>query len=462
MDLGCYPCGVLRLGSESVVYLRAVPGVLGQIVGVGLACVLAGGCSPDGAPDSSAPQDAPHATVAPTFDDQSEEELEQLRALGYLDYSEEPKQAPGEGVVLWDQETAQPGYTLVVYAGACACDLIAMGGEVVQSWSDSPCRRWEQAQLLPDGDLLVVGTRSSKEQLVNEQMEGRYLLRLSWDGEIRWRRFLKVHHDIEITPQGSWLALMVEQRLVKEIDPEIEIWDDILTLLDDDGKVLDTLSIYDVVASSTLRLPIQIAGRTKKHGEQWIDLFHCNAAEWMRYDHLVKRHALYGPDNVLVTSRHQDAVMVINWRTRELVWFWGPGELSGPHAATVQPDGNILIFDNGLTRRWSRVIEVEPLSGTIVRKYTTPKKEDFFSRVMGSCQRLANGNVLIGNSTAGQGLELTADGQPAWVYMGTRRTENDFRVKIPRIRRIPGGEIEAILALVDKDSTARAQEKLGR
>ena len=422
-----------------------------RTIAVAVCCVGVGGCAPEEGIEGSGSEENVSAslpTVAPVPLDPGDQELEQLRALGYLDYSEEPKQEPGEGVVLWDQETAQPGYTLIVYAGACACDLIAMDGEVVQSWSDSPCRRWEQAQLLPDGDLLVVGTRSSKEQKINEQMGGRYLLRLSWNGDVRWRRFLKVHHDIEMTPQGSWLALMVEPRLVKEIDPEVEIWDDILTLLDGEGKVLETLSIYDVVASSTLRLPIQIAGRTKKHGEQWIDLFHCNAAEWMRYDHLFERHPLYGPDNVLVTSRHQDAVMVINWRTHELVWFWGPGELSGPHAATVQPDGNILIFDNGLTRRWSRVIEVEPLSGTIVRKYTTPKKEDFFSRVMGSCQRLDNGNVLIGNSTAGQGLELTADGQPAWVYMGTRRTENDFRVKIPRIRRIPESEIEAILARV--------------
>jgi len=373
-----------------------------------------------------------------------DKDLDRLRVLGYLDLSEEPPQIPGEGTVLWEQEKAQPGYTLIVYAGACACDLIKLDGTVVQSWQDRECHRWEQAHLLSDGDLLVVGT----DQPVSKQMEGRFLLRLRWDGSVRWRRRLSVHHDIEETPDGLWLSLMMQPRRVDEIDPDIDIWDDILTLLDQDGRVVETLSLYDILNSSKLRFPIQMAGHSEKDGDTWIDLFHCNAAEWMRYEQLFDRHPLYGPDNILITSRHQDAVMVINWRTRQLVWYWGPGELSGPHSATVLPEGNLLIFDNGLTRRWSRVIEVDPLSGTIVRKYTTPKKTDFFSRVMGSCQKLANGNVLIGNSAAGQGLELTLEGKPAWVFLGTRKTKNGFREKIPRIRRMADANVAAILAHV--------------
>jgi hypothetical protein len=429
-----------------MIFLRGglLPGVI-----VCLCCIGLGGCGADpghqDGTEGSIEQPSSH-TGEPGAQDRGDEDLDRLRALGYLDSSEEPEQIPGEGTVLWEREKAQPGYTLVVYAGACACDLIKLDGTVVQSWGDGECRRWEQAQLLPDGDLLVVGTHSTKDQPVFEQMEGRFLLRLGWDGSVRWRRRLNVHHDIEETPDGRWLSLMMERRRIEEIDPNVEVWDDVLTLLDQDGRVVETLSLYDVLASSELRFPIQMAGRTEKNGEAWIDLFHCNAAEWMRHEQLVDRHPLYGRDNILITSRHQDAVMVINWRTRQLVWYWGPGELSGPHAATVLPNGNFLIFDNGLTRRWSRVIEVDPLSGTIVRKYTTPKKTDFFSRVMGSCQKLANGNVLIGNSAAGQGLELTVEGQPAWVFLGTRRTEKGFRVKIPRIRRIADADVAAILA----------------
>jgi len=157
---------------------------------------------------------------------------------------------------------------------------------------------------------------------------------------------------------------------------------------------------------------------------------------------------VYGPDNVLVTSRHQDAVMVINWPTRELVWFWGRGELSGPHDGTLQADGNLLIFDNGLVRGWSRVIEVDPMARLIVRKYTTPRKESFRTRVMGSSQRLPNGNVLITNSSGGQGIELTASGQPVWVYMGTRRNDEGKRSKIPRMRRVPVSTVERILERV--------------
>ncbi len=372
-------------------------------------------------------------------------DLDKLRALGYLDYSDAPPQAPGEGTVLWNREAAYPGYTLVVYAGACSCELITLDGTIVKTWSDSPCRRWEQARLLPEGDLLVVGTRSNPEQPVAQQMEGRFLLRLSWDGEVVWRRRLNVHHDVALTPDGRLLTLLFERRVIAEIDPDVEVWDDVIALLSLQGEVLKKISLYDVLVSSKRRFPLQIAGRSEKNDERWIDLFHCNAAEWVNHPDLVGRHPIYGPDNVLITSRHQDAVMVINLRTRELIWHWGRGELSGPHAATIQDDGKLLIFDNGLDRTWSRVVVVDPVAAQITQIFTTPRKEDFRSRVMGSNQRLPNGNVLITNSVGGQGIELTAKGQPAWIYFGTRRNDDGFRIKIARMRRISADLVESFL-----------------
>ena len=136
--------------------------------------------------------------------------------------------------------------------------------------------------------------------------------------------------------------------------------------------------------------------------------------------------------------------MAVHWPSRELLWYWGPGELSGPHSASLQEDGRLLVFDNGLSRRWSRVVEVEPAQGEIVRVYKTTRKSDFYSRVMGDAQRLANGNVLIANSTGGQLLELTATGAPVWVFMGIRRTEQGHRVKIPRARRLLAVELDEI------------------
>lgn len=448
----CYSCGVLfacdRTTAQRWVCIRGFPTIVAVVV---VSCLLTA-CAPERGKTSATanplPTSNPHQLepgVDPALEDPSD--LDKLRALGYLDYSDAPTQTPGEGTIRWDREAAYPGYTLVVYSGACSCDLITLDGAVVKTWSDKPCRRWEQARLLPGGDLLVVGTRSNSEDRVSQQMAGRFLLRLSWDGEVVWRRQLAVHHDVEVTPDGKLLTLLFERRVIDEIDPEVEVWDDVLALLSLEGEVLEKISLYDVLASSKRRFPLQIAGRSEKNGERWIDLFHCNSAEWMKHPDLAGRHPVYELTNVLITSRHQDAVMVINWRTRELVWHWGRGELSGPHAGTVQDDGKLLIFDNGLDRAWSRVVEVDPVAAIITRSFTTPRKEDFRSRVMGSNQRLPNGNVLITNSVGGQGIELTSDGQPAWVYLGTRYNDDGYRIKIARMRRIPTQELGLILAL---------------
>ncbi len=108
-------------------------------------------------------------------------------------------------------------------------------------------------------------------------------------------------------------------------------------------------------------------------------------------------------------------------------------------------NASLLIFDNGLKQGWSRVIELDPVNERIVSELGTPNRSEFFSRVMGAAQGLPNGNVLITTSAGGQGLELTAAGLPAWIFMGTHRTDDGYRVKIPRMTRISTAETDALL-----------------
>jgi hypothetical protein len=49
----------------------------------------------------------------------------------------------------------------------------------------------------------------------------------------------------------------------------------------------------------------------------------------------------------------------------------------------------------------------------------------FESRVLGSCQRLANGNTLITESTAGRALEVRPDGKIVWEYFNPARGGDD-------------------------------------
>lgn len=417
-----------------------------RLISLLIVCACLFACQDDG-DTSLKPTSGPTATetapAQPAATD--DEDLDRLRALGYLDYSEEAAQVPGFGTQLLDPRRAFPGSTLVIYGGTCSAELITLEGRILNSWSLGFCRRWDQAVLGSDGSLLVVGSRSDTNRPVSEQMKSSFLVKLSWSNEVLWQRKLPVHHDVEVLADGTMLTLLLKSRMIDAIDPEAEVWDNPIGHLNSEGQLIEEIPLYDILAAPSSGYPLKITGRGSALGEHWIDLLHCNEIEVVGHTEMASRHQIYSDDNVLITSRSQDVVMVVNWRTRELIWHWGQGQLSGPHGATVLTNGNLLIFDNGLKQGWSRVIELDPVNERIVSELGPPNRSEFFSRVMGAAQGLPNGNVLITNSAGGQGLELTAAGLPAWIFMGTHRTDDGYRVKIPRMTRISPAETDALL-----------------
>jgi hypothetical protein len=364
------------------------------------------------------------------------EELEKLRALGYLDTTGIPELGPGGGITVIDPEAAYEGNSLVVFASPCRVELLSPSGEILRSWSDADSHVWHDAELLADGDLVVVGSTLDPSTAGDPVRDGRYLERLGPDGSLIWRADIAAHHDVEVVPGDRLLTLVMERRRLPEVDPVHEVVDDRLTLLSLDGTIIDSFSVYDVLASSSPPFPLQVTGLSEGAGSRLRDLLHCNAARWSDGSADTTGSPTHAPDTVLVTSRHQDAILAIRWSTRQLVWSWGPGVLSGPHAASPLANGNILVFDNGLSRGWSRVLEVDPLDPTSGSQYAS-RGNPAFSRVMGDCQRLPNGNTLFVHSEGGSAVELNAKGRPVWSYEATHSTPTGHRAKISRLRRLP-------------------------
>jgi len=198
------------------------------------------------------------------------------------------------------------------------------------------------------------------------------------------------------------------------------------------------VSLYDVLSGATPPYPIQRAGVHDAGKTHLLDTFHCNAVRPASVPAMAARSPIYGPGTVIVTSRHQDDLFIIDRAARKLLWHWGRGIVSGPHDASMLPDGRVLVFDNGLARGASRVLELDPLAPEALRQFA-PGGTKFFDRVMGSCQRLPNGNTLIVHSEGGSAIELSPEGVPVWTYEGTLATPDGHRVKIIRMRRLPAG-----------------------
>jgi hypothetical protein len=146
---------------------------------------------------------------------------------------------------------------------------------------------------------------------------------------------------------------------------------------------------------------------------------------------------------------------VLERDTYRILWAWGEGQLEWPHHPTLLSNGRILIFDNGIERQRSRVLEMDPLTGEIVWEYAPPPPEVFYSYTRGSAQRLSNGNTLICESDKGRAFEVSPGGEIVWIWLnpdtigGTRKT-------VYRMIRHP---VSVIARLLQEDEMKTGSEK---
>jgi len=387
------------------------------------------------------------------------EELQHLRSLGYLGYAEEPVDSAEPLRVHLDAERSYPGYNLYTSRNLRMAELINASGQVIKTWQLGKSGVWRRSVLLPDGDLLVIG--SDRADGDPEARISRFLMRLDGNNELRWKKYLLAHHDIALTPDQRIMVLTFAYRHIPAIDPTADIRDNRIAILSQDGELLEEQSLYDMLIkrpdlfSLQTRINLEaIRENARFHGNwaKWLkltlqgvfvssrlesdDLFHANSLHWMDQERLVARHPIYALSNILVSMRHQDSVAIFDWEKRELVWVWGRGEISGPHDAKLLPNGNLLIFDNGLGRNWSRVIEMNPLTKEIVWEYKAEPPGNFYTASRGANQRLRNGNTLITESDRARAFEVTTDGEIVWEFVNPHVNAEGRRATIVRLYRL--------------------------
>lgn len=405
---------------------------------VGLPAWTACGGAADGRPTATEPA-ADGEDEYPVDRD----EVERLRALGYVNVAPALPPDAKVGVVIHDEERASRGLTLFANAKFCSAQLIEMDGRVRHEWSYEPCFRWGNVVLADNGDLLIVG-RLPHGKTPDDAREARYVMRQDWDGNILWQRELPVHHDVEQTPDGRILTLTYEFRLIPEVHGEIAVRDNAVALLDRDGKLLERAPLWDVLHSAPDLFTMQEGRERNFEGGMELDLFHANSIEWIRHPGLIGSQPFFGPNSVLVCVRNQDTLAIFDWKTKKLQWAWGQGKLVSPHDATLLHNGHILAFDNGHGRSWSRVVEVDPVARKIVWQYKAPEPESFYSGTRGANQRLANGNTLITESDDGRAFEVTPAGDIVWEFINPNMTEEREPSVIVRMRRFDGIDYEQL------------------
>ncbi|MBY0273928.1 arylsulfotransferase family protein [Candidatus Binatia bacterium] len=363
------------------------------------------------APCAAASDTAPPAAVPRGA---SRETQLRLEALGYSENATDDPDPSRRGVTRNDPD-AMPGVNY--YCTNASVRFVAMDGailhEVPLELAASPgsgCL----AELYRDREVVTVGS-----PLLS-------MLRLG--GQPRWSKLGPYHHDVGIDATGLLYALRRFDSVLTRGDAKLPITGQAIDVLHGKGRAQRSIDLTPMLApmipeERVRRIAEAVASRGRIGKEEFahaLDVFHPNTVEVVDWP-----HAPGGGRRVLIAVRQLDRIMVIDLDERRIVWEWGAGQIVGPHDPWLLPNGNVLLFDNGVrptqepapsVRMFSRVVEVDPRTDRIVWEYRGDPPQSFFSPSRGGAQPLQNGNVLVTETTKGRAFEVTRAGKIVWEY----------------------------------------------
>ncbi len=397
----------------------------------------------------------PQETETPGSEEDLRKRLNQLRALPYTSVSEEKVSGDTMGVVLHNKDKAYQGYNLYCSRIRTEAFLTDMDGRIVHRWL-LPQRRgdsWEHAVMLPNGDLVVVNKTVS-------------LIRLDWDSKPIWEKPMPVHHDVVQAENGTFYVIWEGTREYRDLVVRF----DAVALLKADGETTGVWSTYDHLEEikrsfdpraflDTILDSLETIGplpdmakgipgliEINKLGTEVMiyNYFHLNTVSLIPDTELGRKDKRFKAGNILICARNVNQIAVLDGATMEILWTWGEGILEWPHHPTMLTNGNVLVFDNGVRRGYSKVLELNPVTREIEWEYVADPPESFYTEQKGSAQRLPNGNTLICEGDRGRAFEVTSEGDIVWEWFNPL-TRKGHRVQIYRMMRLPPEQVSPLL-----------------
>ncbi len=369
-----------------------------------------------------------------------------------------PEDFPPIEVATSNPEKMEPGVTLFDI-GARGVNisfgeaLIAVNelGDVV--WYHKPTAGASDARMLPNGNILFIAPQAPNE-IIEMDMLGNIITR--WNSAltsgfgpdsipVMTNTF---HHEVLVMENGNLLTLSVELVVIdnypsSDTNPEAPletsfVAGDLIVEFSPDGTVVNQWSVLDLLD------PFRIGYNSL--GGFWNNLFSDTTEVTRDWSH--GNAVIHDPtdDSILVSLRHQDAVIKFSRQTGELIWILGTHQNWDPfifgdylfnpvgaeflwqhhqHAPTITPSGDIIIFDNGNFRaspfdeklppavNFSRAVQFQIDEANMeirqVWEYGEFADEIIYTPFIGDADYMVEtGNVLI---TFG-GITLDSEGVP--------------------------------------------------
>ncbi|WP_017547745.1 aryl-sulfate sulfotransferase [Salinicoccus carnicancri] len=302
-------------------------------------------------------------------------------------------------------------------------------------------------QELDNGNLLYLGKDDNSGSAYNRLLETTYIGKIhnafrisegAAESEVEGFESTLIHHDVAELPSGNLLLTVND-------GSDVYMEDTMIEMDRETGEVVKVLDLKDL-------FPKEVYEKYEPREDNGlIDWFHQNSVVYDESD-----------DSIIISGRHQDTVMKIDYGTGEIKWIlahpegWNEemeeyvvdgdgGDFKYPaaqHDATILPDFDddpetvdVLLLDNNtvVTRGNEKVseqysagthyrINEETLDAEIIWTYGEELGEDYFTNIISSARyREASGNVLLdfGHTDGGERssfVEVTHDEQSEIVF----------------------------------------------
>lgn len=348
------------------------------------------------------------------------------------------------GVHMYDASRVEEGYNL--FEGK----LIDMQGKVVKQWSNIYLGVIDQ-----NGDYYA-------QQSYEAPKWGRY----TWDDKIIWEKHFPIHHEILLTPQNTVITFTKEVHTYQGRAVEF----DVILEFDKDGNELQRYSFWEHLEEfqkyhKKLELDMPptfiIPEDHRKDKSIWggnYDYYHLNSLSVVPENVMQGTHPAFQPGNWVISFRHGSMIFILDRDTKKILWRaiddQVKGRLEGPHAPSMLANGHILVLDNGRYRKWSRVIEINPIDLSVAWEY---RADNFYTLSQGGVQKLSNGNMLVTQAEEGHAFELTPDKKVIWEFYHPEKQNKSnsmdekkwgLRQEIYRMTRYPKKFIDQYLNVV--------------
>ena len=231
----------------------------------------------------------------------------------------------------------------------------------------------------------------------------------TFDGSISLQR-------IGLCGERIWAVPGDYHHAVSAADDGRSIWSlrgsELVQLAVEDGRVLRSLSMQDLIrANPTIdilemrRVHENMLGQNARNTEgRWLeDPFHLNDVEPLPLA-LAAGFPNFPVGDLLVSARSLNLVFVVDPDTQEIKW-WRSGATQRQHDPDWQLGGEISVFDNRMSRDFSRIVGIDV--GSMERRIIFDGAEaDFYTRIRGKHQITSDGRILVTSSQQGRALEI--------------------------------------------------------